>query len=112
VNRGKRCADKSNEGRAMPISGNVVQTRSGMLLHVDPWSKAAECDRAIERVADPERRTVLESLRSFWIELGNELPTAGGRHGADSTTSRIHPQLSTITQIHTQLMAGCRSAMH
>jgi hypothetical protein len=26
---------------------------------------------------DPERRIVLESLRSFWIELGNELPTAG-----------------------------------
>jgi len=84
-----------------------------MLLHVDPWSKAAECDRAIERVADPERRTVLESLRSFWIELGNELPTAGARHGADhSTRSRLQPQLSTITQIHTQLMAGCRSAMH
>jgi hypothetical protein len=98
----------------MPISGNVVQTRSGMLLHVDPWSKAAECDRAIERVADPERRTVLESLRSFWIELGNELPTAGGRDGADlvSNMPRIHTQLSTITQIHTQLMAGCRSAMH
>jgi len=81
-----------------------------MLLRVDPWSKAAECDRAIERVADPERRTVLQSLRSFWIELGDQLPTtAGGRHGADST---IHMQLSTITQIHTQLMAGCRTAMH
>ena len=83
-----------------------------MSLHVDPWSKAAECDRAIERVADPERRTVLESLRSFWIELGNELPTSGGRDGVDPATSRIHPQLSTITQIHTQLMAGYRSAMH
>jgi hypothetical protein len=111
VNRGS-VAPTNQSGRAMLISGNVVQTRSGMLLHLDPWSKAAECDRAIERVADPERRTVLESLRSFWIELGNELPTAGGRHGTDSTTSRIHPQLSTITQIHTQLMAGCRTAMH
>ena len=63
---------------------------------------------------DPERRIVLESLRSFWIELGNELPTAGGRDGADlvSNMPRIHTQLSTITQIHTQLMAGFRSAMH
>jgi hypothetical protein len=85
-----------------------------MLLHVDPWSKAAECERAIERAADPERRTVLESLRCFWIALGNELPTGGRRDGADhvSTMPRIHTQLSIITQIHTQLMAGCRSAMH
>jgi hypothetical protein len=26
--------------------------------------------------------------------------------------SRMQTQLSTMTQIHTQLMAGCRSAMH
>jgi hypothetical protein len=98
----------------MPISGNGAQTRSGRLLHVDPWSKAAECERAIERVADPERRTVLESLRRFWIALGNEFPSAGGPDGVDhvSTMPRTRTQLSTITEIHMQLMAGCRSAMH
>ena len=73
------------------------------MLHVDPWSKAAECDDAIERVADPERRIVLESLRSYWIALGNEPPLA---------PSRLRTQLSTIDLIHTQLMAGWRRAMH
>jgi hypothetical protein len=84
------------------------------VLHVDPWSKAAECDHAIERVADPERRIVLESLRSFWIALGNELPLSPA-HDADdqlSTVWQLRMQLSTVDQIHTQLMAGYRRAMH
>jgi hypothetical protein len=80
---------------------------------VDPWSKAAECERAIERVADPERRTVLESLRSFWVAVGDVLPVRE-RDESDhvSLMSRMQTQLSIMTQIHTQLMAGCRSAMH
>jgi len=73
------------------------------VLHVDPWSKAAECDHAIERVADPERRIVLESLRSYWIALGNELPLA---------PAQLQTHLSAVAMIHAQLMAGCRRAMH
>jgi hypothetical protein len=70
------------------------------MLHLDPSGKAAECDRAIERVADPERRIVLESLRSVWIELSQlDEPDRAS-------------QLSTLAQIHAELMAGCRSAMH
>jgi hypothetical protein len=40
------------------------------MLVLDPWSRAAECDSAIERIADPERRIVLERLKSVWIALG------------------------------------------
>jgi hypothetical protein len=72
------------------------------MLHVDPWDKAAECERAIEVVADPERRVVLESLRSLWVALGNEQPLFAEQAR----------QLSTITQIHAELMPGCRNAMH
>ena len=72
------------------------------MLRVDPWDKAAECERAIEVVADPERRVVLESLRSLWVALGNEQPLFAERAR----------QLSTITQIHAELMSGCRNAMH
>jgi hypothetical protein len=74
------------------------------MLQVDPWSKAAECDRAIALVADPERRIVLESLRSLWMALCNELSLFEEPGRAN--------QLSTITQIHTELMAACRKAMH
>jgi hypothetical protein len=71
---------------------------------LDPWSKAAECDVAIARVADPERRIVLESLRRLWIEVCNSLSVFDDPDQAD--------QLSTIDQIHMELMAVCRTAMH
>ena len=71
---------------------------------VDPWGKAAECERAIEVVADPERRIVLNSLRSLWIALGNERSFFDELKRAD--------QLSTIAQIHVELMSVCRNAMH
>ena len=68
----------------------------------DPRSKAAECAHAIARVADPERRIVLESLRRVWIALCDGLPTEPGHTG----------HLAAIAQIHAELMAGCRTAMH
>lgn len=72
-------------------------------MSLDPWSKAAECDRAIERVADPERRVVLERLRLLWLDICKSLV--------------IEPPdqpsyLSAIAQMHTEFMAGCRAAMH
>jgi hypothetical protein len=74
------------------------------MLQVDPWGKAAECERAMQVVADPERRVVLSSLRSVWVALGNkrsflESPDQAG-------------QLSNIAQIHSELMSACKDAMH
>ena len=74
------------------------------MSRADPWDKAAECERAIEVVADPERRVVLEKLRSLWIALGNEQSFVGAAERAG--------QLSTINQIHVELMSGRKSAMH
>src|SRR5262249_26398265 len=58
--------DTSPLPSAGPMNADTcVSMRSGTRLYVDPMVRAAECDHAIERVADPERRVVLESLRSF-----------------------------------------------
>jgi hypothetical protein len=74
------------------------------MLPLDPWSRAAECDRAIELVADPERRIVLDSLRSVWVALCNEHSFL---YEADRSS-----QFSNLAQIHTELMAVCRNGMH
>jgi hypothetical protein len=74
------------------------------MILLDSWKKAAECERALAVVADPERRIVLTSLRDLWIELGN------GKSLLDQPERAA--QLSTIVQIHAELMWGCRSAMH
>jgi hypothetical protein len=50
-------------------------------------------------VADPERRVILDTLRGVWIALGDKQCCPAG-------------QLSTLAQIHTELMSGCKNAMH
>ena len=74
------------------------------MVQVDPWGKAAECERAMEIVADPERRVVLSSLRSVWITLGNNQSFL-------DAPERLR-QLSNIAQIHTELISVYKSAMH
>jgi len=74
------------------------------MILLDSWSKAAECERAMAIVADPERRIVLSSLRDLWIALGNRQTLLDQPERA--------AQLSTIVEIHAQLMWGCRRAMH
>jgi hypothetical protein len=74
------------------------------MIQLDPWGKAAECERAMQIVADPERRIVLSSLRSVWVALGNKQPFLEARDQVR--------QLSNIAQIHTELMSICKNAMH
>jgi hypothetical protein len=74
------------------------------MLQIDPWVKAAECERAIRVVADPERRSVLISLRSLWVALGNEEEIFD--------RSRQSGHMPMIAQIHAELMSLYRNAMH
>jgi hypothetical protein len=76
----------------------------GVMIRVDPWGKAAESERAIAIVADPERRVVLNSLRNVWVALGNKQSVL------DAPEQAV--QLSNIAQIHTELMSICKNAMH
>ena len=80
------------------------------MLHVDPWSKVAECERAMAIIADPERRIVLLSLRDLWIALGDRLPHISVHDRTDGRSKMS--RLSAVTEIHAQLMASCRNAMH
>ena len=74
------------------------------MLHIDPWDKAAECERAIEVFADPKRRDFLIDLRTLWIALGNKKPLFdGGGRTVD---------VSTIAKIHADLMSERKNAMH
>ena len=41
------------------------------MASVDPWEKAADCERSLQTAIDPERRAVLGKLRDLWIALAN-----------------------------------------
>ena len=44
------------------------------MFQVDPWEKAADCERALRLTFDPLHRENLSSIREFWISLGNARP--------------------------------------
>jgi hypothetical protein len=58
------------EQNLMSLVG-ATETEAIMSL-VDPWEKAAECDRAIRITLDPHWRVTLTTLRDMWIALGNQ----------------------------------------
>jgi hypothetical protein len=74
------------------------------MLQIDPWVKAAECERAIPVFADSERRSVLISLKRLWVALGNQ-QSIFGRH-------RQAARVPKIAQIHAELMSLYKHSMN
>ena len=77
-------------------------TLESVMFQIDPEVKAAECERVIRVVADPDRRSVLISLRSLWVSLGNDKPYS----------DRSRQAVPIIAQIHAELMCSYRNAMN
>jgi hypothetical protein len=69
---------------------------------IDPQVKAAECERVTRVLADPDRRSVLISLRSLWLSLGND----------KSYSERSRQTMQKIAQIHAELMHSYKNGMH
>jgi len=42
------------------------------MAQVDPWEKAADCERAIRVSLDPVHREALCNIREFWIALAQK----------------------------------------
>jgi hypothetical protein len=42
------------------------------MVELDPWEKAADCERALRLVLDPIHRENLTNIREFWISLANK----------------------------------------
>ena len=52
---------------------------------VNPFEKAADCERSLQRSQDLGRRLALSKLRDLWIAIGNE----GSLISADDLTNDI-----------------------
>jgi hypothetical protein len=44
------------------------------MIQVDPWEKAADCERALRVTIDPTHRDKLKDIREFWISLAYARP--------------------------------------
>ena len=62
------------------------------MTQVDPWEKAADCERALRLTVDPVRRDKLKDVREFWISLAYAKPFLSeqqfARHA--ETIGRLH----------------------
>ena len=66
------------------------------MSRIDPWEKAADCERAIQAAADPQQKTILKNLRYLWIALANESECMSADEFAheSETIGRLHVALA------------------
>jgi hypothetical protein len=69
------------------------------MAQVDPWEKAADCERAIRITLDPIHRETLSNIREFWIALAEN-----SRFLSDNV---LATQIETIGRLHASF---CRAA--
>jgi hypothetical protein len=62
------------------------------MAQVDPWEKAADCERAIRLSLDPLHREALNNIREFWIALAQN-----SRFLSDDA---LATQIETIGRLH------------
>jgi hypothetical protein len=60
-------------GVALQREGSALAVEDAM-FQVDPWEKAADCERALRLTIDPVHRENLANIREFWISLANARP--------------------------------------
>jgi hypothetical protein len=70
------------------------------MFQVDPWEKAAECERALKTAADSTRRGILNDVRELWIGLANAKSSL--------TPPEYDEQLEAINRIHAELIRPTR----
>jgi hypothetical protein len=72
------------------------------MIQVDPWEKAADCERALKLVIDPVHRESLTNIREFWISLAHKRPFLSEHEFAREAEmiGRFHSKLAGPTSIH------------
>jgi hypothetical protein len=74
------------------------------MLQIDPWEKAAECERYLQAEVDSTHREILTNFRDLWIGLANarNFPT-----GAE-----FDQQVQTLKCIHADLIKPATIKIH
>ena len=73
-----------------------------IMSQIDPWEKAADCERALMLAHDPVYRGNLTNIREFWISLAHKRAflTAAEFATEAEAIGRLHANLSATTPVH------------
>jgi hypothetical protein len=74
----------------------------GTMFQVDPWEKAADCERALRLTIDPVHRENLTNIREFWISLANARPSLSQHEFVKEAEAigRLQAIMTATTSIH------------
>ena len=63
---------------------------------INPWEKAADCERALQAASDPQQKKILKNLRYLWIALANECDVMSADEFAHESEviGRLHVELA------------------
>ena len=72
------------------------------MMQVDPWEKAADCERAMRIIFDPVHRENLANIRAFWISLANARPFLSEHEFAKQAEAigRLHAGVTATASFH------------
>jgi hypothetical protein len=72
------------------------------MSQIDPWEKAADCERALMLTNDPIYRGNLTSIREFWISLAYKRSSLSAAEFASEAEAigRLHAKLSATLSMH------------
>jgi hypothetical protein len=73
------------------------------MSNIDPWEKAADCERA-RKSADPEQRTLLANLRDLWMALGSQCELM--------SSDEMAQEAEAIGRLHADLYAAGDRRLH
>jgi len=90
--------------RNPPVDWGEGRIRRSPVSNIDPWEKAADCERAIKSAADPEQQTFLANLRDLWIALGSQCELMG--------SDEIAQEAEAIGRLHADLYAAGDRRLH
>jgi hypothetical protein len=72
------------------------------MFQVDPWEKAADCERVLRLTIDPVHRENLTNIREFWISLANKRSFLSEHEFAKQVEAigRLQANLTATTSFH------------
>jgi hypothetical protein len=70
----------------------------------DPWQRAAECAKAIQKTIDPDRRLALAHLQELWVTLGDEKTFM--------TQRQLAEEIESINELHADFFGPDKSRLH
>ena len=84
------------------VRGEPALPWEDAMFQVDPWEKAADCERALRLTLDPLYRENLTNIREFWISLANKRPFLSEKEFAveAEVIGRLHANLTATTSVH------------